>query len=265
MLQAAPSSITPEKCAGMFRPNHPRLAGIRWGNWGSRPYEYFWASKVVSIENKRVIDLGVGLPSQYNWYAYAATELKPSYYVGIDADERIKQEILHGKNFDILHMNMADLSFADKEFDYAFCISTFEHIPYPAFMKSIQEAHRVLKDDGLLVITLDEQWNKNAFFSPGSSWNDLEHSLVKEDLADTQSPISLCLPDFLHLIHHYFVLANDDLSVNLTNKTITSSTTGATYYQRSNRDQSVLHSYEACNSCVSFAVLKKVASCPPLR
>lgn len=258
-LQAIPSEISPENCVGMFRQSHPRLEGIRWGNWGSRPYEYFWASKVVSMKDKTVIDLGVGLPSDYNWYAYASTVLKPSYYVGVDGDDRMEKEIIHGSNFDMLHMNMADLTFPNKEFDYAFCISTFEHIPYPICMKAIQEAHRVLKDDGLLIITLDEQWDKNLPFSHASSWNDLEQSLVQEDLFNTQSPISFCLPDFLNLIKKYFILANDDLSTDLSNKTIFSSSTGTTYYRRSNRDQSILHSPEVYNSCVSYAVLKKAS------
>ncbi len=244
-----------EKHLGVIKKSDPILQGILWGNWGSRPFEYYWVSKVVTVKDKKVIDLGAGLPSQYNWYKHVVDKLHPAYYVAIDADGRIKKEVIHGKNYDVMHMDMSKLEFADKEFDVAYCISTFEHIPYPIFIKSIQEACRVLKDDGVLVLTLDEQWDKNVPVTPHNNWNDLEQSVVKLGLIQ-KSPLSFCLVDFLNLVKEYFVPV-DNVIIDNENKIIYSEETGAVLYQRKNRDANILYSPEVYNSCVSFVVLKK--------
>ena len=149
------------KYVGVFTRSDKQIGNIKYGNWGSRPYEYAWVANMVSIEGKRVIDLGVGLPSQYNWFKYVVDKLKPSFYSGIDYDGRIKSELISTNNHEIRYMNMADIDYPDQSFDIAYCISTFEHIPYETFMKSIQEAHRILKDNGTLIITLDEEWDKD--------------------------------------------------------------------------------------------------------
>lgn len=250
-------TLDPAQHIGLFKKDHPILNGIKWGNWGSRPYEYYWASRVVSVEGKRIIDLGVGLPSQYNWYQYVTTQLRPLYYVGIDTDTRILNELTRGSNYEMLHMDMSQLNFPAKSFDIAFCISTFEHIPYPIFIKAIQEAHRVLKDDGVLVFTLDEQWDKNIPITRDTGWNDLEQSLIKLGLFKAVSH-TFGLPDFMNLIKEYFVPLTDDIHIDLAEKIISSTTTGAVYYQRNNRDANILASPELYNSCVSYAVVKKV-------
>lgn len=244
-----------EKHIGVLRNTNSRLEGILWGNWGSRPYEYYWVSKVVDVHNKRVIDLGCGLPSQYDWYKHVVNKLKPDYYAGIDGDGRVLKELIHASNFDILHMNMAELTFGDKEFDVAYCISTFEHIPYDVFIKAIQEAHRVLKDDGVLVLTLDEQWDSKWPITEHSGWNDLEQSLIKKQMVDT-SRLSFGLPDFLRIIQDYFVPV-DDVEIDHEAKIIRSADTGKILYQRKDKDSNILHSAAIYNSCVSYAVLKK--------
>ena len=71
--------------------------------------------------------------------------------------------------------------------------------------------------------------------------------------------LSFGLPLFLTLIHDYFVPVNDDIVVDGQKHIIFSKTTGQLYYQRVNRDPRILHSPEVYNSCVSYAVLKKVA------
>lgn len=241
---------------GIFEKESPRLEGIKWGNWGSRPYEYEWVGKVVSVKGKSVIDLGVGLPSQYDWYRYVVKVLKPSFYAGIDIDGRILQEEVMENGFEIKYMDMSDLKYPDQTFDVAYCISTFEHIPYNIFMKSIKEAHRVLKDDGVLVITLDERWNKNLPITSDNNWNYLEQSVTAMGLYKV-GHISFGLPDFLNLIEDYFVLSNEDAVVHLDEKVILSEKSGKPLYHRKNREARILNSGEVYNSCVSYAVLKK--------
>lgn len=248
--------IDDRKYIGVFTKSDLTLPGIKWGNWGSRPYEYLWASKIVSIKDKNVIDLGVGLPSQYDWYNYAVNNLKPKFYAGIDSDSRILSELISQPNYEIAHMNMADLRYSDKSFDIACCISTFEHIPYEIFMKSIQEAHRVLKDDGLLVITLDEEWDKDQPTNYGNGWNTLELSLIEKGLFKRKNR-SFGLPEFMNLIKDYFVLYQDDAVVEVDSGIIKSSVDSTIYYNRQDKDSSILNSGVAVNSCVSYALLKK--------
>ena len=242
---------------GLFKNTDPVLTGITYGNWGSRPYEYEWISSVVSVHNKRVLDLGVGLPSQYNWYRYVVTSLHPSFYAGIDADSRVLKELISEKNFEIKHMDMAKLNYEDKSFDIAYCISTFEHIPYETFMQSIQEAHRVLTDDGLLIITLDEEWDKNQLITHDNGWNTLEQSLMEKGIFKRKNR-TFGLPEFLELIKNYFVLYLDDATINYESGTIESKKDNRVYYHRLNKDPNILNSGLIYNSCVSYAVLKKV-------
>jgi SAM-dependent methyltransferase len=151
-------------------------------------------------------------------------------------------------------MNMALLRYPDQAFDVALCISTFEHIPYPDFMESIKEAHRVLKNDGLLIITLDEEWDKNQFFNQHNGWNNLEASLMQEGLFK-RGKRSFGLPEFLGLIQDWFVLVQDDAVVDAAG--IRSSVDGYVYYDRMDSDPAILNSGLPYNSCVSYAVLRK--------
>lgn len=245
---------------GIFKSSDPRLEGLKWGNWGSRPYEYEWISSVAPLQGKKVIDLGGGLPSQYNWCYYVINELKPSFYAGVDADRRILKEEANATGiFEIRHMDMSKLEYPDQSFDLAYCISTFEHIPYETFMKSIQEAHRVLKDGGLLIFTLDEQWDKNSPRSVDNCWNDLEFSLINRKLFDPySSELSFSLPNFLDLIKDYFVLSEKDAVVNVDSQTITSKLDPSKfYYKRTNADSEILYSPLIYNSSVSYAVVEK--------
>lgn len=241
---------------GLFNSKDPRIEGIRFGNWGSRPYEYAWAGEIANVRNKRVIDLGTGIPSQYNWFEYVVRELKPAYYVGIDYDGRIIPEQISQPNYEVKFMSMADLSYPDKSFDVAYCISTFEHIPYEIFVKSISEAHRVLKDDGLLVITLDEEWDKNATATHANSWNLLELDLVKRGLFKNTYR-TFGLPEFLALVSNHFELLQEDAVIDRHTGNIISREDGFVYYHRENRDGSIINSGLPVNSCVSYAVLQK--------
>ena len=249
-------NTAPTKQIGLFKSSDPQLHGIKYANWGSRPFEYYWAANVVEVKNKRVLDLGVGIPSQHAWYQYIIGTLSPDYYVGIDADGRMKNEEIHTNKYDMLNMDMSSLSFDDKTFDIAYCISTFEHIPYQIFMKSIQEVHRVLKDDGVLVLTLDEHWDKNLPLGHNNGWNDLEQSIMNTELCKT-SHQSFGLPDFLNIVKEYFVPLTDDIAIDDNKKTVYSQKNGQIYYQRQNRDPDILRSQIMYNSCVSYAVLKK--------
>jgi ubiquinone/menaquinone biosynthesis C-methylase UbiE len=52
--------------------------------------------------------------------------------------------------------DITDLSYQDKKFDKVFCISVIEHLPsHELILQTLKEFKRVLKDDGLIVLTYD--------------------------------------------------------------------------------------------------------------
>ena len=54
-------------------------------------------------------------------------------------------------------MDMTDLDLKDGSFDLVFCIAAFHHIPGRRLRtRSVKEMHRVLKPDGVLILTV---WN----------------------------------------------------------------------------------------------------------
>jgi len=242
-------------CIGLFQHSDSMLNGLTWANWGSRPYEYSWASRIANVNNKRIIDLGTGLPSQHSWYNFVVKTLKPAFYVGIDIDERMDHEQIETNKYALKKMSMTNIAYPSEYFDVAYCISTFEHLTYKDFMISIGEIHRILKNDGLLIITLDESWDKDVTQNYNNSWNVLERDLVQLGLHNNQS-YSFCLVDFLLLIKEKFVCLKD-AEINHQNKTIR--TSNSIIYQKNNRDQNVLHN-PLYNSCVSYAILKKVTN-----
>lgn len=255
------SSLWKGKTIGLFTSSDSRQEGIRWANWGSRPYEYFWASHVVDLQGKKVIDLGVGLPSQYTWYQYVISEKKPAFYCGVDLDPRVLFEEIKVQSYEIRYMDMTDLKYPSHFFDIAFCISTFEHLPYDAFMQSIKEAYRVLNDEGLLILTLDERWDKDVVYTANNSWNNLERSLIQEGLFNDRCQ-AFGLRSFLSLVEDYFIPIDETVHVNSQGE-VASSRDENSFYKKINRDPHVLKSHdveygEIYNSCVSFAVLKKI-------
>jgi ubiquinone/menaquinone biosynthesis C-methylase UbiE len=255
----APLLCEQGKTVGLFGKNDPRLEGIVYANWGSRPYEYFWIKSILNVQNKKLLDLGVGIPSQHKWYDYVTSSLSPAYYAGIDADARMSDEQIKTSSYELTYMNMTQLNYEKDSFDVAYCISTFEHIPYSDFMKAIQEAYRVLRPNGLLVITLDEHWDKHLPLTADNGWNTLEQSLMQNKLFNRHhSRTAFCLPNFLALIKNYFVLYEDDAVVDSTNQVIYSKKNPSIfYYKKHNADQTILVSPLCYNSCVSYAVLKK--------
>ena len=159
--------------AGYFTLLSPRLEGIRFGNWGSRPYEYRWAESIVNIRGLDVLDLGVGLPSQYGWCRHVVEHHRPHRYVGVDFDDRVRQEEIHEPQLTVEWMDMTDLQFEDSSFDVIFCLSVFEHLPAESLARACAEAHRVLRPNGRLVVTLDERWDLHG---NEIDWNVLEQT-----------------------------------------------------------------------------------------
>ncbi|WP_028778799.1 class I SAM-dependent methyltransferase [Shimazuella kribbensis] len=139
-------------------------------DWWSRFYEYEWASKFVNGEDI-VLDAACGVCHPFKFYL---TDHCRSVYA-CDLDPRvlnydaILQDItaffgseiaanMDKSYFDKVHLSQANLTalpYVNDQFDKVFCISVLEHMDHSSMFAAFQEFSRVLKDDGLLVLTFD--------------------------------------------------------------------------------------------------------------
>lgn len=137
--------------------------------WWSRPYEYAWACSFVS-KNDVVLDAACGICHPFKFYL---CNLCQNVYA-CDLDERLlsPKEILKDMIYvfgqealtfpldylDKPHLSRQDISnttYAEAMFDKVICISVLEHLSQEELLKTLLEFKRLLKKDGLIVITLD--------------------------------------------------------------------------------------------------------------
>jgi len=113
-------------------------------------FQYF----LEFIENNvKVLDLGCG-----NGRLYELLRGKKADYWGVDNNSSFIEKA--GGHFPDAHFalgDMVDLDFENGSFDAVFCIAAFHHIPSRRLRKkALKEMHRVLKKDGVLIMTV---WN----------------------------------------------------------------------------------------------------------
>lgn len=220
---------------GYFRPYDVQLPGIKFGNWGSRPYEYFWCATTEPVEGKDVLDIGIGLPSEHTWHEFVRDNLKPKSYLGIDFDSRLKNEEIHTDNHKVMWMDASKMPLQDNSIDLVFSISTFEHIEQIEVFEGIMsECARVLRPGGRMILTLDEYWDwKRQDCLP---WNELERAWVRSGKRFTER--SYGIVDFAKDVEKYFKPL-EEVPV------------------KNNADGSVLYSPEY-NDCVSYGVFEVI-------
>jgi len=161
-----------------FKNTDFRVDGIRFGNWGSRPYEYFWVAAVENAEGKDILDIGTGTPTEHNWHEFVAYHVKPKSYLGIDFDDRLKKDCILLENHRVVWMDASSLDAPDDSFDIIYSISTFEHIDsVEKFMEIMSECRRVLRPGGKMIVTLDEYWDNRI--TDSLPWNELEKAYVR--------------------------------------------------------------------------------------
>ncbi|MBF8150332.1 methyltransferase domain-containing protein [Winogradskyella sp. F6397] len=108
--------------------------------------------KRLKIDNQkhRLVDLGCGMGATMR---YAINQHKNIITYGVTLSEfQVKEgnKLLKGKNGIILKENYNNTSFQSNSFDSALAIESFCHSGHST--KSLQEAHRILKPGGQLVI-----------------------------------------------------------------------------------------------------------------
>jgi len=155
--------------------------------WFSRPYEYTWVSQFINATDV-ALDAGCGISHPFKFFlAEKASEVH-----AVDIDKRIlsKEEIIKAiiddfgeesvknvkdywfQKIRFRNSSITDLPYENNSFDKVFCISVLEHmqdffnahpsihkthIPFlkKDIEKAMKEFHRVLKREGLLILTFD--------------------------------------------------------------------------------------------------------------
>ncbi|MFZ2038544.1 MAG: class I SAM-dependent methyltransferase [Minisyncoccia bacterium] len=159
---------------GLFVKNNPTTTKYTYANWGSRLWELkaveTWLDK-VNIKDKNVVDIGIGLPSDSNFYKFyvnSGCNLK-----AYDLDARLTEVIklsdkctIYNKSSDSMIEN------SDNSVDVVVALSSLEHYPLESFNKTISEVYRILKPNGLFLVTLDLTLDKKS-----ADWAILEKTI----------------------------------------------------------------------------------------
>jgi len=119
------------------------------GNYGLKRYKFI-ASFFKDIKG-RLLDVGCCRGDLRN---YLSQEIE---YFGIDGIEN------NFKNYIKVDLNGKILPFKDKTFDAINCSAVLEHLFYP--LELLKEMKRILKDDGILLISLPNDKGLSALFS----------------------------------------------------------------------------------------------------
>jgi ubiquinone/menaquinone biosynthesis C-methylase UbiE len=191
---------------GFFKITHPITNKYTYANWGSRKWEYYYVEKLlneIDIENKQVVDIGIGIPSEHNFYTnYVRSNCNLTAF---DPDGRLDEITMLSQKCCIVRQSAEQMEMTSNSVDVVVSISSFEHFPVDVFKRTIREIHRILKDDGHLVITLDLTYDKKS----SAVWAILEKTLngfpAKENDCQLQGHHQqLTLEYFLELISPYF-------------------------------------------------------------
>lgn len=139
-------------------------------DWWSRFYEYEWASKFVSRDDV-VLDAACGVCHPFKFYltdkcqAVYACDLDPRIldsdaiiqdiraFFGSDIADSMDKSYIQKVKLSLA--NLSALPYENNKFDKVFCISVLEHMDQASLYAAFREFHRVLKEDGLLILTFD--------------------------------------------------------------------------------------------------------------
>lgn len=100
----------------------------------------------LTRDNLRILDVGCGTKPYYPFFNH-----KEPMYIGVDLTPTSETDILCQAEY---------LPFTSKFFDIVLCTQALEHIGNPQL--AIQEMHRVLKENGLLILSTHGIWYKHG-------------------------------------------------------------------------------------------------------
>ena len=167
-----------EKLSGMFTSrfilqSDPRIEDLVFAippDWWSRHYEYAWASQFARSQDT-VLDAACGIFHPFKFFltdkcleVHACDQdekiLSPSLilqeiitHLGQEAAQKLSPYYFHTIRF--AKADIANLPYPDGKFDKIFCISVLEHLEPKIIHAALSEFRRTLKDNGLLILTVD--------------------------------------------------------------------------------------------------------------
>jgi len=140
--------------------NFTQVKTLSWG------YEYisyvrFVIEKVEELEFDSLLDVGCG----DGRFLYEASRVFPGKkLVGVDFSERaINYAQIINQNSEFIHGSVYDNTLIRDKFELITLIETLEHIPPDNVILFIKSMHNLLKDDGLLLVTVP---TKNISVTP---------------------------------------------------------------------------------------------------
>lgn len=182
---------------------HPDLPGFKdkWFGLKKSVYKknlykrYHFCNKY--IEGKTILDVPCGT----GWGTSLLKKAKEIYAVD-NSPEAIEyaQNNFKRKNIHYKLGDMSSLQFDDHFFDAVICLEGFEHVPKEVGLKFLDEAVRVLKKEGLLIMTIpvltDGKHSGNPYHLYEPSIEELReilsdrfHSMYFETVKGPESPI----------------------------------------------------------------------------
>jgi len=137
-------------------------------------WRYKWANKFC--KNKDVLEVPCGM----GWGTSLLKRAKKIYGVDI-SEEAINEAIIRYKNnkIDFRTGTMEKLDFKDHQFDTVVCLEGIEHVDKQIGKKFITEAHRVLKNDGLLLVSSPRHTAKEHSGNPYHVYEYHLHELIE--------------------------------------------------------------------------------------
>ncbi|HEU4727044.1 MAG TPA: class I SAM-dependent methyltransferase [Kofleriaceae bacterium] len=140
------------------------------GYWPTRPYEYAWAAGFAGPDHV-VLDAACGICHPFKFLL--SDTCAETHALDCDGRIVVPEAILRDvaadfgepaaaglsrHYFERIHFacaSMTAMPYPDRMFDRAFCISALEHMPLPDIGRALAELARVVRDDGLILITID--------------------------------------------------------------------------------------------------------------
>lgn len=168
-------TIAPEELVSRYfveGDSHTDLCLMRFpADWWSRLYEYVWAGQFASEEDI-CLDVACGVPHPFKFFL--ASKCKKVYACDNDAGIGAKDTILKGvrgyfseqdteiaaQYIDSIDFNLGDVMYLERDyepemFDKIYCISALEHMPAHVIDSAIEGFSNLLKEGGLVVLTID--------------------------------------------------------------------------------------------------------------
>lgn len=232
--------------AGYFKVSDPVAKNYRYANWGSRPWEYRYVETLLKkggLAGKAVLDIGIGLPADSDFYRFYVNS--ECTLIGVDPDQRLPEVTELSERCRIVRAYAAEIDLPLGSVDYVVAISSLEHFPVDAFYATLRHIHGILKDDGVFLVTLDMTIDRDR----PARWAILEKTCNglpegENDLCLGEGHRQIDLAAFLVMVADFFVLndESDMSSVTVSPKDVTGCVHNAKW-----------------NSVVGYVSLKKAA------